>query len=386
MAPHVIDEIGLSSKGMDLLAEDTLWPKLKNEARRMAEECPGDLDDLGSQLLPDFIEYTVLQWGSLEECLATHLSEKLAWKAASAEKICSVLLKSFRDGHSVKGDPLSSMLRKDLIVIKERDPACPSLAHALLHSKGYQGLQAYRAANWLWRKGQSSLASIFQSRVSEVFGLDIHPAAQIGGGILIDHGTGVVIGETAVVGDGCTFLHGVTLGGTGKQGGDRHPKLGSNVFIGAGASILGNVKIGECAKIGAAALVLTNIPAFATAVGCPAKIVGRVKEENPASVMDSSCAQVNKYLGKTRSFCPFRKLDCSKKGFLGPNEFATRLQNICKLPINTCQASEAFFNMDTDHDGMLTEKEFNDNLHVLQETLSKVVQLTDLSSSNTIAT
>jgi serine O-acetyltransferase len=112
---------------------------------------------------------------------------------------------------------------------QERDPACPSLAHALLHFKGYQGLQVYRAANHLWKKGQRSLASIFHSRVSEVFGMDIHPAAQIGYGIMFDHGTGIVVGETAVIGNGCTLLHGVTLGGTGKQGGDRHPKLGKNV-------------------------------------------------------------------------------------------------------------------------------------------------------------
>lgn len=112
---------------------------------------------------------------------------------------------------------------------QEQDPACPSLAHALLHYKGYQGLEVYRAANWLWRKGLKSLACIFQSRVSEVFGLDIHPAAQLGWGIMIDHGTGVVIGETAVVGNGCTLLHGVTLGGTGKEAGDRHPKLGCDV-------------------------------------------------------------------------------------------------------------------------------------------------------------
>lgn len=146
-------------------------------------------------------------------------------------------------------------------------------------TQGFHGLQAHRVSNWLWRQGRKSLASAIQSRVSQVIGMDIHPAAQIGHSIMFDHATGIVIGETAVVGNGCSLLHGVTLGGTGKEHGDRHPKLGDNVIVGAGATVLGNIKIGDGAKIAACSVVVKEVAPGVTVAGCPAKVVGVSKKE-----------------------------------------------------------------------------------------------------------
>ncbi len=145
--------------------------------------------------------------------------------------------------------------------------------------QGFHGLQAHRASNWLWREGRTTLASLIQSRVSQTFGMDIHPAATIGHSIMFDHATGIVIGETAVIGNGCSLLHGVTLGGTGKENGDRHPKLGENVIVGAGATVLGNIKIGNGAKIAACSVVVKEVAPGMTVAGCPAKVVGGGSKE-----------------------------------------------------------------------------------------------------------
>jgi serine O-acetyltransferase len=177
-------------------------------------------------------------------------------------------------------------LRRDLTAVLQRDPAARGLAQPFLHYKGFHALQAHRVAHWLWGKGRESLACYLQSRVSEVFAVDIHPAARMGKGILIDHGTGVVIGETAVVGDDVSLLHEVTLGGTGKECGDRHPKVGNGVMIGAGAKILGNVRIGNGSKVAAGSVVLHEVPPHATVAGVPAKIVGHPATDEPALQMD----------------------------------------------------------------------------------------------------
>lgn len=296
------------------LQTEIVWCTIQRDARAMSREQTGFLDDLASQLMPGILEDSVLKWASLEEALATHLASKLSWAAAPTERWQSILFTAFKNGISIQGVPTQELIKKDLLVIKERDPACPSLGHAFLYFKGFHGLQVHRAANWLWHNGQRSLASVLQSRASEVFGMDIHPAAQIGCGVMIDHGTGVVIGETAKVGNGCTLLHGVTLGGTGKQHGDRHPKLGSNVLVGAGASILGNVSIGDGAKIGASAVVLTDIPPSATAVGCPAKVIGKTKEANPASVLDHTCKPSRSVYPEKQLFVPLQTSRSLKDG------------------------------------------------------------------------
>jgi len=192
---------------------------------------------------------------------------------------------------------LPTLLRADLLAVTERDPACLDAAHCLLHYKGFLGLQAHRVAHVLWTRGRKPLAHAFQSRCSEVFGMDLHPNATIGKGVMFDHGTGVVVGETARIGDECSLLHGVTLGGTGKKGGrDRHPKLGNCVLVGAGASILGNIRIGDRAKIGCGSVVLSAIPTGATAVGAPAKVVGRSKEAKPSVEGDSALEKVDSSL------------------------------------------------------------------------------------------
>jgi serine O-acetyltransferase len=179
-------------------------------------------------------------------------------------------------------------VRADLRAVRDRDPACRRLSTPLLYFKGFHALEAHRVAHVLWGRERRGLARFFQNRASEAFGVDIHPAARIGRGIFIDHGTGVVVGETAVIEDDVSLLQQVTLGGTGKETGDRHPKVRAGVLISAGAKILGNIEIGEGAKIGAGSVVLKDVPPHTTAVGVPARIVGSPPEAQPALEMDQS--------------------------------------------------------------------------------------------------
>lgn len=181
------------------------------------------------------------------------------------------------------GEQYLNILIKDLLAIQNRDPACQSLVNAYLYFKGFKALQAHRAAHILWSAGRKDVALAIQSRCSELWSVDIHPAAHVGAGLMIDHGTGVVIGETAVVGNNCSFLHGVTLGSTGKESGDRHPKIGDDVLIGCNAMVLGRITIGRSAKIGSGSVVIKSIPANATAVGNPARIIGRSAETTTAA-------------------------------------------------------------------------------------------------------
>jgi serine O-acetyltransferase len=179
-------------------------------------------------------------------------------------------------------------MREDILATHERDPACKSQLDPVLFFKGFLALQTYRVAHWLMSHDRRGMALYLQIRASEVFGADIHPSARIGHGIMIDHATGVVIGETAVVGNDVSMLHGVTLGGSGKEGGDRHPKIGNGVLISVGAKVLGNIRVGDCAKIGGGSVVLTDVPAYSTAVGVPAKVVGKVSTPEPSREMDHS--------------------------------------------------------------------------------------------------
>jgi serine O-acetyltransferase len=180
----------------------------------------------------------------------------------------------------------------DLRAVEERDPAIRSLLQPFLYFKGFQALQAWRVANWLWSRDRTTLALHFQSRMSELFQVDVHPAARLGQGIFIDHGTGVVIGETAVVGDDVSMLHAVTLGGTGAQRGDRHPKIGKGVLLGAGAKVLGNITVGDYAKVASGSVVLKPVPAGCTVAGVPARLVNCPTEAAPARTMDHTLADV----------------------------------------------------------------------------------------------
>lgn len=177
-------------------------------------------------------------------------------------------------------------MRADIQAVNERDSACCSLVTPLLYFKGFHALQAYRIAHWLWRQGRKPLALFLQNRISSVFAVDIHPAARIGKGIMFDHATGIVIGETAVVEDNVSIMQSVTLGGTGKEAGDRHPKVRKGVLISAGAKILGNIEVGECAKVGAGSVVLKDVPPRSTVAGVPARIIGENRCLQPSRDMD----------------------------------------------------------------------------------------------------
>eukprot|EP00850_Spirogloea_muscicola_P020206 SM000209S06385 [mRNA] locus=s209:213480:215570:- [translate_table: standard] len=319
---------------------------------------------------------------SLEEGLATYLGSKLETPKLPSELWARLLQAAFSGTVTAAAGTtlyVSELVCKDLQVAVERDPACPGVSHALLFFKGFHGLAVHRAASWLWRRGRCHAAYLLQSRMSEVFAMDIHPAATLEEGIFIDHATGLVIGETAVVGSGCTLLHGVTLGGTGKDVGDRHPKLGRNVLVGAGASLLGRVHIGDGAKIGAAALVLTDIPAHATAVGAPAKVVGRARELNPASKLDHSCSGVK--LFNEHALCPWRDLAPKEQGLLGPYEFAKYIESTCGFSPPSSAVYGLFFDMDTDHDGQINPREVLNDRSKVEEFVNKYRRSSESATS-----
>lgn len=240
--------------------DDPIWLKIREETNSDVEQEP---------ILSNYFNFLILSRTSLESALANHLAEKLSNSNLSTDALYEVFFDAMNRDCGIK-----TAIRDDLKAVKERDPACISYVHCFLNFKGFMVIQAHRVAHKLWSQGRAVAAYLIQSRVSEVFAVDIHPRAKIGHGILLDHATGLVIGETAVIGNNVSILHSVTLGGTGKTKGDRHPKIGDGVMIGAGAKILGNVKIGDRAKIGAGSVVLKDVPPGATAVGNPARLVG----------------------------------------------------------------------------------------------------------------
>jgi serine O-acetyltransferase len=186
----------------------------------------------------------------------------------------------------VAEDGFGQAVRADLSAVFERDPACHSYLDAFLFYKGFHALESWRVSHWLWREGRKAMALFLQSRISQLFAVDVHPAAKIGRGIMFDHATGIVIGETAVVEDDVSIMQGVTLGGTGKESGDRHPKIRRGVLLSLGAKILGNIEIGEYSRVGAGSVVLKSVPAHCTAVGVPAKLVNCDCGDNPSQAMN----------------------------------------------------------------------------------------------------
>jgi serine O-acetyltransferase len=252
-------------------ASGGVWAQLRVEAMQAAAEEP---------LLASYLHASILHHDRIEDALSYHLAQKLGHGDLPA-------LQLIREAYAA--DPsIGAAAARDMRVVRERDPACTTYLQPFLYFKGYGGLQAYRIAHWLWREDRHVLAYHLQSRVSELFAVDIHPAARIGGGVFIDHAHGIVIGETAVVEDDVSMLHSVTLGGTGKAGGDRHPKIRRGVLIGAGAKVLGNIEIGEEARIAAGSVVLESVPARCTVAGVPAKAVGGACKGDiaPAESMD----------------------------------------------------------------------------------------------------
>ena len=250
---------------------DPVWQTIRTEVARDVEREP---------ILASFLHATILRHNRLEEALSFHLAGKLGGPLAE------MLVREVIDEALASSPQIAESVRADLRAVKERDPATETYSQPFLYFKGFQALQAYRIAHWLWEQKRKPLAFYLQNRISQVFAVDIHPAARIGHGILIDHGTGVVIGETAVVENDVSMLHEVTLGGTGKETGDRHPKVREGVLIGTGAKILGNVVIGKGAKVGAGSVVLNDVPPHCTAAGVPARIVGCPQEAEPALSMN----------------------------------------------------------------------------------------------------
>jgi serine O-acetyltransferase len=253
---------------------DSVWSLLNQEVIRMAES---------EAMLASYLHAAVLNHGSIEDALSYLLASKLESTYLSAMSLKEVIDQAFRSSTDIR-----EAICRDLAAVLERDPAARGVAQPFLHYKGFHALESHRVAHWLWVEGRHPLAFYLQNRISEVFAVDIHPAARIGKGILIDHGTGVVIGETAVVGDNVSMLHEVTLGGTGKESGDRHPKVGNGVMIGAGAKILGNIRIGDGSKVAAGSVVLKEVPPHTTVAGVPARVAGRPKSAEPALQMDQN--------------------------------------------------------------------------------------------------
>jgi serine O-acetyltransferase len=251
---------------------DPVWSTLRAEAESMAEREPA---------LATFAHATVLKHDRLEDALCYHLATKLG------NDDVSPLLTRETFQEALTGDPaIGAAVRADLSAVFERDPACHSYLEAFLYYKGFHALEAHRIAHWLWNQGRNWMALFFQSRVSQLFAVDIHPAARMGRGIMFDHATGIVIGETAVVEDDVSIMHGVTLGGTGKEAGDRHPKIRRGVLLSMGVKILGNIEVGEYSRVGAGSVVLKSVPAGCTAVGVPAKLVNCAGSERPSQEMN----------------------------------------------------------------------------------------------------
>jgi serine O-acetyltransferase len=253
---------------------DPIW----SQVRRQAEEISAAEPALGG-----FIYATVLDHSRLEDAVCHRLARRLQHSALDS----GLLHKTFHE--VLAADPsLGDVFRADLMATVKRDPASSRLIEPLLYFKGFHALETYRISHALWNAGRKDFALYLQSLTSRFLQVDIHPAAVIGRGIMFDHATGIVIGETAVVGDDVSMLHGVTLGGTGKERGDRHPKVRRGVLLGAGAKVLGNIEIGACAKIAAGSVVLAPVPAGCTAAGVPARIIGCVDVPEPALEMDQT--------------------------------------------------------------------------------------------------
>ena len=251
---------------------DPVWDRIKSEATEAVA---------GAPLLGGLVHSSILHHDTLEAALAFRMSMKLASGEMSEQ-----ILREIADEAYAAAPELSAAARADLVAVFERDPACHRFIQPLLYFKGFQAIQAYRMGHWLWEQGRKDLSYFIQMRVSEVFGIDVHPAAKIGQGIMIDHAHSIVIGETAVVGDNVSMLHSVTLGGTGKEDDDRHPKIGDGVLIGAGAKVLGNIEIGHCSRIAAGSVVLETVPPMKTVAGVPARIVGEAGCSQPSLTMD----------------------------------------------------------------------------------------------------
>jgi len=253
---------------------DPQWMQIRDEAEAIVIDDPS---------LASFVHASVLSYDRLEDAICHRLAHRLAHTDMDADALHQVF-----DEVIAENSKLSEDFRADLAAVADRDPACNRFIEPLLYFKGFHALQTHRFAHILWTGKRRDFALYLQSQVSRVLNVDIHPAAQVGRGIMMDHASGVVIGETARIGDDASILHAVTLGGSGKETGNRHPNIGRGVMIGAGAKILGNITIGNCSRIASGSVVLNDVPANRTVAGVPAKIVGCAKCPEPARAMDQT--------------------------------------------------------------------------------------------------
>lgn len=263
---------------IDPRAAPPVWAALRNEAEHTARTEPA---------LASLVNAVILSHDNLGDALSYQLAHKLGDQELRAMSLRELAIEAYRASPN-----LVDTAEADLKAVYERDPACKGYVQPFLFFKGFQALQTQRIAHWLWGQGRETMAFYLQSRMSEIFQVDIHPATQIGSGVFIDHGTGIVIGETAVIGDDVSLLQGVTLGGTGAERGDRHPKIGRGVLLGAGAKVLGNIQIGDYAKVASGSVVLKPVPAHCTAAGVPARLVNCPTGEEPARSMDHTLADM----------------------------------------------------------------------------------------------
>ena len=255
-------------------SEAEAWDRLRAEAAAVAA---------GEDMLRGVMQAAVLAHAGPGAALSAWLARRLAGPDLGQDRLEELALAAMRADPAILDAALT-----DLAAIVARDPASDGWLTPFLYFKGFHALQWHRVAHWLWGEGRQPLAHFLHSRVSEVYAVDIHPAVPVGRGVFIDHGTGVVVGETAVIGDDVSILQNVTLGGTGKEHGDRHPKVRDGVLLAAGAKVLGNIEIGRRAKVGAGSVVLTDVPPCATVAGVPARIVGWCAGMVPGLAMDQS--------------------------------------------------------------------------------------------------
>ncbi|MEO0343576.1 MAG: serine O-acetyltransferase [Pseudomonadota bacterium] len=251
---------------------DPVWSRIQSEAQDLAANEPS---------MAALVQSSVIQHASFEKALSFRLSLKL-----SSGEMTSATLRDIVQTLYTEAPEILDAARADIVAVYDRDPACHRFIQPLLYFKGFLALQSSRIAHWMWTQNRKDMAYFIQMRTSEVFGVDIHPGAKLGQGIMIDHAHSIVIGETAVVGNNVSMLHSVTLGGTGKSDGDRHPKIGDGVLIGAGAKVLGNIDVGYCSRIASGSVVLKEVPPCTTVAGVPAKIVGEAGCDQPSQTMD----------------------------------------------------------------------------------------------------
>ncbi len=267
----------IQSLTRQLDAVDPVWARVRREAASVVEAEPS---------LGGFMHLTILDHLRLEDAVIQRVADRLG----NTTVLSAMIAQAFRE--AVANDPgIAEAFRSDIVAFEDRDPACDRFIEPLLYFKGYHAIEAHRLAHWLWHHDRRDLALYLQSRSSEVFQVDINPGATLGRGLFFDHATGIVIGETAVVEDDVSLLQNVTLGGTGKETGDRHPKIRHGVMIGAGSKILGNIEVGCCSRVAAGSVVLKAVPAGTTVAGVPARVIGEAGCSDPSHSMDQRLAE-----------------------------------------------------------------------------------------------